>query len=124
MPSVKQESCEYQFWSHWFDPTLNQTQVCNSRARRTLLPLGHVSCFIYHSELRESRSVHFPVAQSVNLSARCFSSTQFLLIIKQECCEHQFRSHLYGPQLQLYVISFIVMMVIMQITTGSSFHRL
>ena len=31
MLSVKQESCEYQIQSHWFDPTRNQTQVYNSR---------------------------------------------------------------------------------------------
>ena len=35
MLSVKQGSCEYQFYSHWFDPTRNQTQVYNSRGERS-----------------------------------------------------------------------------------------
>ena len=31
MLNVKQRSCEYQFYSHWFDPTRNQTRVYNCR---------------------------------------------------------------------------------------------
>ena len=38
MLSVKQGSCEYQFQSHWCDPTRNQTQVYSSKSE----------CF-YHS---------------------------------------------------------------------------
>ena len=36
MLSVKQGSCEYQFSSHWFDPTRNQTQVYSSRDGRSI----------------------------------------------------------------------------------------
>ena len=35
MLSVKQGSCEYQFWSHWFDPTRNETNVYRSRSGRS-----------------------------------------------------------------------------------------
>ena len=49
MLSVKQGSCENQFYSHWFDPTRNyskttrKTRVYSSRDRRSI-PLGHLSC--------------------------------------------------------------------------------
>ena len=43
MLSIKQESCEYQFYSHWFDPTRNQTQVYSSRNIRST-PLCHWNC--------------------------------------------------------------------------------
>ena len=36
MLNVKQGSCEYQFLSHWFDPTWNQTQVYRSRNRHSI----------------------------------------------------------------------------------------
>ena len=36
MLNVKQVSCEYQFSSHWFDPTRNGTRVYRSRGRPTL----------------------------------------------------------------------------------------
>ena len=45
MLSVKQGSCEYQFYSHWFDPTRNQTRVYSSRDRRSI-PLGYLSVFV------------------------------------------------------------------------------
>ena len=45
MLSVKQGSYEYQFLSHWFDPTLSQTRVYSSRDRRSI-PLGHLSCYV------------------------------------------------------------------------------
>ena len=54
MLSVKQGSCEYQFQSHWFDPTRNQTQVYSSRDRRSI-PLGHLSC------QTSSLALHIPV---------------------------------------------------------------
>ena len=41
--SVKQGSCEYQFLSHWFDSTRNQTHVYSSQGGRSI-PLGHLSC--------------------------------------------------------------------------------
>ena len=41
MLSVKQGSCKYQFYSHWFDPTRNQARVYSSRDRRSIL-LGHL----------------------------------------------------------------------------------
>ena len=50
MLSVKQGSCEYQFCSHWFDPTRNQTRVCSSRDRRSI-PLGHLSCLIMNLKI-------------------------------------------------------------------------
>ena len=40
--SVKQGSCEYQFSSHWFDPTRNQTESTAPEA--DVLPLSHLSC--------------------------------------------------------------------------------
>ena len=43
MLSVKQGSCEYQFYGHWFDPTRNQIRVYSSRDGR-YLPLGHLNC--------------------------------------------------------------------------------
>ena len=43
MLNVKQGNCEYQFQSHWFDPTWNQTQVYSSTDKRSI-PLGHLSC--------------------------------------------------------------------------------
>ena len=45
MLSVKQGSCEYQFYSHWFDPTRNDTRVYSSRDRRSI-PLGRLSCYL------------------------------------------------------------------------------
>ena len=35
MLKVIQGSCEYQFESHWFDPTRNQTRVYSSRDERS-----------------------------------------------------------------------------------------
>ena len=35
MLSVKQGSCENQFYSHWFDPTQNQTRVHSSLGGRS-----------------------------------------------------------------------------------------
>ena len=35
MLSVKQGNCEYQFLSHWFDPTWNEIQVYSSRGGRS-----------------------------------------------------------------------------------------
>ena len=35
MLSVKQGSCKYQIWSHWFNPTRNQSRVCSSRGGRS-----------------------------------------------------------------------------------------
>ena len=32
--NIKQRSCKYQFLSHWFGPTGNQTEVSSSRGRR------------------------------------------------------------------------------------------
>ena len=46
MLNVKQGSCEYQCYCHWFDPTRNQTRVYSSRDRRSI-PLGHLSCFYW-----------------------------------------------------------------------------
>ena len=54
MLSVKQGSCEYQFSSHWFDPTRNQTPVYSSRDRRSL-PLGRLSCLVIAKHLIHGR---------------------------------------------------------------------
>ena len=39
MLSIKQGSCEYQFWSHWFYPTRNQIWACSFRSWRALTTL-------------------------------------------------------------------------------------
>ena len=52
MLSVKQGSCEYQFQSHWFDPTRNETRVYSSRDGRShYSAIGAVLKYNYKIEL-------------------------------------------------------------------------
>ena len=65
MLSVKQGSCEYQFSSHWCDPTRNEIRVYSSRDRRSIA-LGHLSWNIpRHYETNPKFRMVFDCAASV-----------------------------------------------------------
>ena len=68
MLSVNQKSRQYQFQSHWFDPTRNQNPVCSSRDSRSI----HSAIMSFYSpvEIALQLSVyHFTVEYTV----KCYS---------------------------------------------------